>query len=232
MVRIKNRVLGDPVGKIGNIVYRTLNGKTFASIRPDKYNASQSKAAKSNRRRFAVAVQFAKYINSIPELSKIWKQSAVKGASSFNKIVKYNIGQIDNGFLTTRNIITPDLKTKNGILDIKSISFDQSSISITASFLNKKRQSCADLTPTLYAVAVFQSPKSKNYDAVSITHLSKVTDLIFNGEVLNIEMSLSADQKLIAKKYKTCIMYFALIIGTQLYTNNIFTTFSSELLNL
>jgi len=232
MVRIKNRVLGDPVGKIGNLVYRTINGKTFASIRPDKYNASQSKAAKSNRGRFAVAVQFAKYVNSIPELSKIWKQARVKGATSFNKIVKHNIGLIDNGSLTTRNIITPAVNTKNGLLDIKAVSFDQGSINITASFADKKNQPYADSPSTLYAVAVFQSPKSKNNDAITITHLSEDAAPLLNGEVLNIEMALSVDQKRLAKKYKVCIVYFTLIIDAQLYKNNMFTPSYSEIFNL
>ena len=79
MVKIRNGILGTPKGKIGNMVYRHINGNTFASERPDNYNASQSEASKSNRGRFRVAIQFAKYINSIPELSKIWKHAKIKG---------------------------------------------------------------------------------------------------------------------------------------------------------
>ena len=48
MVRIKNRILENPEGKVGNVFYRTMNGNTFASSSPAKYNASQSSKAKQN----------------------------------------------------------------------------------------------------------------------------------------------------------------------------------------
>ena len=62
MVRIKNRILGIPEGKLGNVVYRTMNGKTFASSRPVNYNSSHSPKAKLNRNRFGIAIEFAKYV--------------------------------------------------------------------------------------------------------------------------------------------------------------------------
>lgn len=72
MVRIKNRILGNPEGKVGNVFYSTMNGNTFASSSPAKYNASQSSKAKKNRNRFGIAIEFAKYLNTIPLLKVIW----------------------------------------------------------------------------------------------------------------------------------------------------------------
>ena len=92
MVRIKDHsILAKPSGKVKNIVYRVMNGKTFASHRPLKYNASKSQVAVSQRSKFAVAIKFAKYVNSIPVLSNIWKEAEIKGTTSFNRIVKFNI---------------------------------------------------------------------------------------------------------------------------------------------
>jgi hypothetical protein len=42
MARLKSQTLGVINGKVGNIVYRQVNGKTFASIRPTKYNVTNT----------------------------------------------------------------------------------------------------------------------------------------------------------------------------------------------
>jgi hypothetical protein len=136
MVKIINGILGIPEGKIGDYVFRIINGKPFASSRPKKYNASQSESAKANRGKFGITIQFAKYVNSIPELSQIWKLAKIKGSTSFNKLVKYNIKSINDGFLTTSNIITPNLSTS--FAGMKNISFDGITIKFNISLIMQK----------------------------------------------------------------------------------------------
>jgi len=114
MVRIKDTsILGKPSGKMKNVVYRVMNEQTFASNRPLKYNASKSKAAVFQRSKFAVTIEFAKYVNSIPVLSNIWKEARIKGTTSFNRLVKFNIKNVNDKSPAVNNIITPAGCTKN-----------------------------------------------------------------------------------------------------------------------
>ncbi|MGA9293938.1 MAG: hypothetical protein WBV81_15190, partial [Ignavibacteriaceae bacterium] len=108
MIRLKEgMIFGKPSGKMKNVVYRIMNGQPFASKRPLKYNASKSKAAVSQRTKFAVAVEFAKFVNSIPALSNIWKKAEIKGTTSFNRIIKFNLKYVNEKSPTVNNLITP-----------------------------------------------------------------------------------------------------------------------------
>jgi hypothetical protein len=56
MAELINSVLGQVNGKLNNLVFRRINRKNFISVRPDRYKAGKSKAAKEGRNNFAVTV--------------------------------------------------------------------------------------------------------------------------------------------------------------------------------
>ncbi len=107
MVRITAGLLKHASGKMENMVYRKMNGNTFASKRPQKYNISTSKGAVSRRAKFACVIEFAKYVNSIPTCKNIWKAAKIKGTTSFNRLVKYNSQYTGEKSPSIHNIIAP-----------------------------------------------------------------------------------------------------------------------------
>lgn len=121
MGRLNRKTLGDVKGKLGNAVFRTVNGKTFISIRPDSYNTGKSKAAKQNRKRFQAAAKFAQVVNKDPDLSACWKKAKLKGHLPYNRLIKYNIKQISGGSPSLLNIITPP----DSVQLVNNISIDQ-----------------------------------------------------------------------------------------------------------
>ena len=230
MARIKNVIFGSPEGKLGKIVYRTVNGKTFASVRPEKYNASQSEAAKSNRTRFGIAIQFAKYINSIPELSKIWKSAKIKGTTSFNKIVKYNIKSITNSNLSVYNIITPG--SLNSFVDTNNISFDNKTITLSIRLNGKVKTTEINSPILIYAVVAFQNPKPKNKIPILITHISQEISSKEVEETVELKLNLNNNQKSLALKYKSCIIYLTTIIDSPFPKKIIYSPTRAELFPL
>ncbi|MFZ2322310.1 MAG: hypothetical protein WAV89_01305 [Ignavibacteriaceae bacterium] len=52
-------------------------------------------------------MQFAKLINTSPELSLCWKQAKIKGTSAYHRIIKHNLHFTKDGLLTVTNHITP-----------------------------------------------------------------------------------------------------------------------------
>ncbi len=222
MVKIIGGVFGKPKGKSGNYVYRIINGIPFASLRPEKYNASQSDSAKANRGRFGTSIQFAKYINSIPELSQIWKFSKIKGNTSFNKLVKYNIKSIHDGLLTTSNIITPNLATH--FANTKIISFDGITIKFNISLNNNTKAPKTNSPLLIYAVIAFQNPKPRNKVPISITHISKEITFSEIESANELQLNLTTSQNKLQGKYKSCIIYLTAIRDIHIPKNAIYSS--------
>ena len=108
MARVNKAVLGFISGKLGDVVFREMNGKKFVSVSAKKYKISQSAEAKEGRANFAAAVKLAKTVNSIAALKEIWTSAKTDGTNSYHKIIKSNAKRVTGGNLTTANKITPD----------------------------------------------------------------------------------------------------------------------------
>ena len=60
MARLLKTSLGMPSGKLGDNVFRIMNGKAFISLRPEHYRPTKSEKLKAARKNFAAATSFAK----------------------------------------------------------------------------------------------------------------------------------------------------------------------------
>jgi hypothetical protein len=130
MAVVSKSVIGDISGRISNLVIKNRNGKRVAYAWPKKYKASKSPLAKEGRNNFAVTVKFAKAVNSSSALKKIWTSSKAEGTNSFQKIIKNNAKQVNNGSLTTLNRITPE-----GLpLTLNSVSIQNYILNLTFNF--------------------------------------------------------------------------------------------------
>lgn len=135
MAQIDKSILGFVSGKLGEVVFRKMNGKKFVSMGAKKYKISQSAKAKKGRANFAASVKFAVTINSLPELKNIWSFANLEGTNSYHRIIKYNSKLVNSGNLTLANKITPD-----GLeLVLSSLSLtDKSKIELHFSFPSNK----------------------------------------------------------------------------------------------
>lgn len=220
MAIINKRIIGTPTGKIGNIVYRNINGKVFASSRPDKYNASQSKAAKSNRNRFRTVIAFCKYVNSIPELKSIWKVAQVNSFTSFNKLVKLNIHHVSESNLSLKNIITPPTAPHQIYFYVKEFSLTDKKINFSFSLSNS-----LPFPPNarLYLITASFNPKRKNYKSFDFFHNIVELEDIKNSKVIDIKIQHLTGQKMVLHKYKMCICYAAIVFESSQPKKAIFT---------
>ena len=107
MARVRSQLFRNISGKMWDVVFRQIKGKTFITSAPKKYNFSKSDAAVGARNNFSVAVSFAKCVNSIPEFKKIWSDGKLKGANSYSRLISANSKLISDGKLSQRNVILP-----------------------------------------------------------------------------------------------------------------------------
>jgi hypothetical protein len=208
MVRIKNNIFGKASGKMNNVVYRVMNGKSFASYRPVKYNASKSEAAVFQRSKFAVTIEFAKYINSIPVLSSIWKVAGIKGTTSFNRIVKYNIKVANDKSPTVNNIITPSNCTKNLLnIAISDLRFSPSGKKIIIDLIKDATVISYNREQHLVFVFALCGPVNKKEKFFELEHREEIICLTGDKEKINYSLDFTLLNKI--SRYKKMLIYFS-----------------------
>ena len=97
MAEINDNVLGNYSGSLGNITLRNIGGKTFSSSRPKHYKPTKSEKAVKLRNTFREICKFAVYVNKIPEIKTVWKNSVLKGQRGYNQIISVNQKISQNG---------------------------------------------------------------------------------------------------------------------------------------
>ncbi len=202
MAKLNKKIVGNPSGKVGDVVFRNLNGKTFAIPFKGSNKISNSPACVNNRKRFASAIAFSKLVNSFPDLNKIWRTSSLPGYTGFNKIMKINLPLFVNNLPTVHNVISPP----GFNIKIDNFSFFPQLLSV-------------DFTPSktfnktfIVNIIIFLfEPHNKKYIPPFIfipktLELSDITKSISSSFAL----SLSTDDSRIISKYSKSIIYFSL----------------------
>ncbi len=114
MAQLKSQTFGVINGKVGNVVYRQVNGKTFASIRPSKYNVTNTEKSVKVKTGFKNLVKFSSFINSIPILKVVWSDRKIlRGKRTYNKIFSWNKQFIKSDKITSLFDIVPNSKNRN-----------------------------------------------------------------------------------------------------------------------
>jgi len=104
MAILKNSGLGNFSGRVGEMVFRVVNGKTIISQRPVYTPHPLSPQEILARGKFGTSQKFSKEVNSNPHLKPIWK-SAFK--NSWTSICKFNLAHVSQYTPTPQNIIVP-----------------------------------------------------------------------------------------------------------------------------
>jgi len=204
MAILKGGFLSGISGKIDKVVARRVNGKTVISNRPSTYNKTKSKKAKSVRNRFAIAVEFSRYINSIELLKNIWKYNFPKCSSAFNMIESYNIKKVGDRTPSLINIITPPPgKIKNYLPHIiNEINFDGKKITVILKNNDQLKLPSADCEYFLVFVLLYYEPKRKGEKYFTFVNI--ISRLSTNSNNIDIVLKKLGN---VYSSYKKLIIY-------------------------
>ena len=200
---IKN-IFGVLTGTLGDNIFRQRYGKTVAYKKPYRHRVSKSDASMQARKQFALTVAFAKKINSIPALAKIWRNAKISGTSAYHKIIKYNNKLTSVDCLTINNIIVPQGSCA-AVTDINRIDD-----TITISFANDFNELLKDLDDDvnivvivyLYKKRLWLTPEFMLFDhTVSIKVQDTISNVAVDLKSLNIPFN----------KYENAIIYSAVL---------------------
>lgn len=108
MARAVKQPLGAVRGRVGDVIFRYMNGKRFISVYNGDVKISQSEKSVTNRNKFGAAIKFAKAVNSVDDLKNVWNFSSAPGRSAYTKIYKLNNQRIHPDFISPFCQITPN----------------------------------------------------------------------------------------------------------------------------
>jgi hypothetical protein len=210
---IVNCVLGKLSGRVGDIVFRQRNGKTFASQAPRKREKPFNEGEKANHNKFAYVAKIASALNNHPVFKEIWKKIYPKKSSPYHKIFKHiykYIGEDLSGII----LITPD----NGfsLLNPKII-IQQSQIIMTTALECTAVMGNAAKKKILAAgiIIIPENKNSLNPGMRTINIQSDSQKIIFRRN-LSFVLSLSErDRQLMEKGKKIKILLCLIIINKE-----------------
>ncbi len=107
MAEKKPSMLGDLSGKIGDIVFKKRNGKTYISKAASNYTLSQLPAEINKRNRQRVNGKFAKQIIQNKLLKAVWDKEKAPCSTGYNKINQVNFHLCEPDRPSEKACITP-----------------------------------------------------------------------------------------------------------------------------
>lgn len=213
MAILKGGLFGDIKGKLSNVVIRKVKGKCIGSVRPLKYKKTKSKKAKNIRSKFSIAVEFSKYINSIPILKDVWANADIKNSSPFNMIEKFNIKKVNDNAPSLQNIISPPIQINNNFCNFPfgDICLDEKEIVCRLNDEEAAKPLPVTGEASLLLVLLFFDPKNNNDKYYMFGNIACSNYLqSSSGSILKIKLSPVIKKKIFL--YNKLIIYAASII--------------------
>ncbi|MFZ0456414.1 MAG: hypothetical protein WCE54_20365 [Ignavibacteriaceae bacterium] len=201
MATRRTNIFGKLSGRLGNTTARIRYGKEVVYSLPDKVKVSSSMAAVAARKKFALTVNFSKFVNSVPALSAVWKAAKVPGVNSYQRLIKHNPVSKDEINLTIKNIITPPGNLPG---PLNCLYKD------TAITLEIDSQLKSSLPFFVHMVLYFYEPVEINSNNLSFEYMQKEIASLEAGDSIRVSLGLNEAQKLLFEKYNRCILYTAL----------------------
>jgi hypothetical protein len=113
MAQLTNSILGNISGKLGDVVFKKVNGKTIICSRPLFFNPDTSPNAIARRNKFALNALFARAANNIPVLKTLWQYflSAYPyfAKNPFTALSKHNYHKLNNTEISDQNSLGPNI---------------------------------------------------------------------------------------------------------------------------
>jgi len=223
MAIVTKRILGDYHGKIGNEIFKIRYGTQFFYPAPSKHKMSKSAAFKNEQSKFGLTVRFAKIINSVEELSNLWRVSNLPGVNCYQKMIKNNLAYSQKDRLTTNNIITPA-----GIVypSISGITFGNNTIKFSVTLKDGVSRNFYSQPHKFISILFLYEPKN--------LLISKYILIVFQKEFNSqssdtFEVELAGNSAPITK-YKRGLLFSAAVLVQVTKTKNYWTsTVASEI---
>ena len=209
MGSLKNQVLGDLNGKVGNVVGRRRKGKFFVYAMPTEVKISNTPEAIKSRNIMIPLAKFASIVNSIPELKYFWTNLKIDCFDAFHKIEKVNFPFFIPDRPTLRNTIIPEIFIENKINEA-SISPKGIKLKILISKIEELQLDGAKELTGIGVICYF----NPNGGKIDYFYLSKTRTGPFEvkiDEQFEVDIVFNEEERSNYNSYLNSILYFTFV---------------------
>jgi len=237
MAILYNSPLGEIRGKVGNFLYRKINGKIHVSVCQEKRSKSDSSARRNSndpaainrKKRFALSAKLATCINSLPELKYFWKKITYNKMSSSNAILRRNFNYVTEDKILNTPYLIPDSHN----LEYKgNVQFDNCEIILNYSkeILDFINDCSKERFIKVVGIIHSEIPKSTEVEPHYFKSVSSCNYPLSENEPINMSILLDTCTLSYLKAYTKSTLYFAFITSDEEFVpQNAAATFSNEL---
>ena len=210
MAKIKNFWLQGASGRVGDIVYKTINGNTYACSRPH-FAKSNDPATLRRREKFALTVKLAKCINSIPDLKYFWNKARNGKMSTHNLITKFNYDCVSHNEI----IFVPKLTSDSFPFRNLSTKYEFSKSNLSIEYSPIEYPVIKDTNKETYLKVVgiihFSKPYDADEDYNSFLGISSACNSISGDNNISIDIPFDDHTMMYVDRYSECKLYFAFV---------------------
>ena len=199
MAEQKTSLLGEVRGKLGDKLYRKINGKTFVSPAPSTYTPSQLPREINKRLRQSVNGKFSSVIIKNQLLKAVWEKEKAPCTRAYNKINKVNYHLCAPDHPTEKAQITP-----GGFkLEVNEINIKPDKIEITLRPIKLQK----DETQVTYIMILsLWNPRAKRTAPFEF-----LMPEAYTAEGTQLTFRLNKTETALAKKYKNKTIFLAAV---------------------
>jgi len=207
--------IGKLRGKVGDFIFRNVNGKTIICMRPHSYKKSQSQKSVNNRSKFKLSVMLSSSINKNPVLKEIWQNTnAAKKRAAYNVIFQHVNMHIFNNDIDTYLNIFPDLGGIN--IKPKSLKFNDDSANVILNPVNEEYDICvpADKAKYIQMVGIIKCDNpidSAWHERIILSFNSDTYNFTLGKEII-ITLNIVGERKETLEDYSSKRILFGFVI--------------------
>jgi len=206
MARAVKKPLGGTRGRVGDVIYRYMNGRTFISVYNGDIKVSQTKEAKNNRSKFGNTIMFSKAVNSVIDLKKVWDFSNSPGRSAYTKIFKFNSQRINADYISKYCKITP-----GGIgCKIQSFEFNPSSVALEYQIEKTPENNLTAPYKAHFVIYLSDTTNSEFYPPSYFVNASKIVEEETPSDYQTIVCNFIDSTRDAISVYKKATVFFAI----------------------
>ena len=206
MARAVKQPLGGVRGRVGGVVHRYMNGKSFVSVYNEDVKISQSENSVANRNKFGTAIKFAKAVNSVDDLKIVWNNSTAPGRSAYTKIFKVNNQKAHPDFVSPLCSITP-----NGVgYTLDSFDLDKKSVTVKIKVDRRSEQNLLPPYNAHFVVFLSDPLKPELYGFTAYAFSSVRFEEESPDEFQTIVSDFAGANAKLMTLYKKAIVFFAI----------------------
>ena len=227
MAKLTKSVLGKVSGAVGDLVFRMRNNSNFICTRPVSFMPGTDQASIDRRARFGLSCKFARSVNKVAFLKKLWDIFTPNNMLPVTGIMRANYTFVTPNDVTSAASMVPDigfdLPTQTVMMGPVQVQVVTEPIG-SGSNINPATEPQVQLAGVIF----LKSPKSDKYRPVeflSITFSKQTTSLT---DPLTFVHTMSDVESAIFSRYNSAKGFFAL---ASLNTDDTPVNFSSTVIS-